>query len=362
MTITLFGATGYTGQLVAQALIAVGWGDRLRLAGRSAEKLAQLSARLAGSPPWLVADAQQPGTLPALCQRTRVLINCVGPFTDLGELVVAQAARSGVHYLDTTNELGFVHRMRVYDAPARQTGAAIVPACGFEVTLADCAAAALARGLTPETPADEIRVTYALRGKNSSRGSRRSAVRSLATSWLGYRDGRWSGDIPGRRARRVRLPEGLRPALSFPSSEIATLPAHIPVRCVTTWTVTSENAPRWAPMVVPVFARLARGAVGRLVVALSERLSPPPETGLRSQAPFLIKVALLRKDAQQTLLLTGRGVYERTADIIAYAAQQLADQGYDRSGVLAPAAALDPAALLAHAVAHWGVEIVKSEQ
>ena len=101
--ITLFGATGYTGRLVARALARIeipGQGlvdDQVRLAGRSPEKLARLAGSLPGSPAWLVADATRPATLPPLFQDSRVLVNCAGPFTDLGEPVVAQAALNGVH-------------------------------------------------------------------------------------------------------------------------------------------------------------------------------------------------------------------------------------------------------------------------
>jgi hypothetical protein len=55
-------------------------------------------------------------------------------------------------------------------------------------------------------------------------------------------------------------------------------------------------------------------------------------------------------------------VYDLTAEIIAYAAGQLVQPDYDRSGVLAPAAALDPQALLDHAVARWGVAVSMGEQ
>src|SRR5512133_3230355 len=136
--ITLFGATGYTGQLIARALSRAGL--EFRIAGRSAEKLKALSESLPGEPAWLVADATQTASLPPLFQNTRLLINCAGPFTDLGERVIAQAAMSGVHYLDTTNELGYVFRARTYSQMGKRTGAALVPACGFEVALADCAA------------------------------------------------------------------------------------------------------------------------------------------------------------------------------------------------------------------------------
>jgi len=381
--ITLFGATGYTGRLVARALARTDFpgqpqGVPLRLAGRSLDKLTRLAELLPGSPEWLVADATRPATLPSLFQGTQVLINCAGPFTDLGEPVVTQAALSGVHYLDTPNELGYVYQMQSYDTLARKSGAGIVPACGLEVTLADCAAAVLAhlaaetqpppgagpppsgilsQPLQKEPVFDELAVVYDIHGRGSSIASRRSAVRALATSWLGYRDGYWCRALPGREGRRVQLPGGPRPAISFPSSEIVTVPHHIPVRQVRTWLTASWHAPLWAPVLLPIFAGLARGLVGRLIEALISRLFPPRETGLRSDAPFTIQVEARRGDTRQVLTLAGKGVYDLTAEIVAYAASRLARPGYDRAGVLPPAIALNPQALLDHAVAQWGITL-----
>jgi short subunit dehydrogenase-like uncharacterized protein len=376
--ITLFGATGYTGRLVARALAQVEipgqpQGLPLRLAGRSPEKLARLAASLPGSPAWQVADATRPPSLAPLFQDSRVLINCAGPFTDLAEPVVALAALNGVHYLDIANELGYVYQMQSYDALARQNGVAIVPACGFEVALADCAAAILAREMQPrpEPPSrlskavseatgrdpvlDEVRVVYDIRGRGSSIGSRRSALRSLATSWLDYRDGQWLRALPGQRSRRSQLPSGSRPAISFPSSESVTVPGHVPVSTVTTWLAASWHAPYWGPVLLPLFARLVRGPVGAALGSAVSRISLPPETGMRSRAPFAVLIEAQWRGAVRRLTLTGRGVYELTAEIVAYAASQLARPGYDQAGVLPPAVALDPQALLDHAVDRWGV-------
>jgi short subunit dehydrogenase-like uncharacterized protein len=292
------------------------------------------------------------------------LVNCAGPFTDLGEPVVAQAALNGVHYLDTTNELGYVYSLRSYDTLARRSGAAIVPACGFEVALADCAAAILAGSLDRSSadpsslsqPLNEVSVVYDIRGRGSSFGSRRSAVRSLATSWLGYRDGQWVPAVPCRERRRLALPGGQRTALSFPSSEIATLPGHLPVRNVTTWLVTSRHAPLWAPVLVPIFGWLARGPLGHLAGVALTQVFAPPETGLRSGAPFAILVEVRRGDALQTMTLTGKGVYDLTAEIVAYAAGQLV-QLHREGGILAPAQALDPHKLLDQAVVNWEVQV-----
>jgi short subunit dehydrogenase-like uncharacterized protein len=377
--ITLFGATGYTGRLVTRALAR--WQLPFRMAGRSPEKLARLADSLAGvlpaatPPAWLVADATQPDTLSPLFQDTRVLINCAGPFTDLGEPVVALAALGGVHYLDTTNELGYVYRMQGYDGLARQNRAAIVPSCGFEVALADCAAAVLqadmeahsrpagmetrpARGFAG--PADEVSVVYALSGRGTSFGTRRSAVRALATSWLGYRGGRWGWAIPGGDARRVRLPDGVRPALSFPSSETVTVPSHVAVQRVTTWMTFPWVLVLWGPVLIPTFSWLARGPVGQVALALVSRVGSPPETGMRSDASFSVQVRLCRGDVSRTLTLTGKGVYDVTAEIIAYTAAQMLQPGYDQSGVLAPAVAFDPQALLDRAAAEWGIRVERN--
>lgn len=353
--ITLFGATGYTGQLTAQALARRG--QPFRLAGRSPVKLERLAASLPQSPAWLVADATQPGTLPPLFDGTTVLINCAGPFTDLGEPVLAQAALSAVHYLDTTNELGYVYRMQGYDPLARRSGCALVPACGFEVTLADCAAAVLVETWTAgDMPdLDQIDIIYDIHGRGSSLGSRRSAVRALATSWLGYRQGQWQSTTPCREGRHVQLPHGSRPILSFPSSEIVTVPHHLSVRQVQTWTTVSRHALSWAPLLLPVFAWLARGPAGRLVETAVTRISPPPVTGLRSADPFALRIEARLGDEKRALVLTGQGVYDLTAEIVAYAAYQMAQPGYENAGVLPPAAALEPRALLHEATHQWGI-------
>lgn len=352
MMITLFGATGYTGRLVARALERAGL--EFRLAGRSPDRLAQLADGLLSSPAWIVADVSRPETIGSLMRDSSVLVNCVGPFTDLGEPVVAQAALQGVNYLDTSNELGFVRRMQSYDQTARQMGAAVVPSCGFEVALADCAAAILAQDAGS---LDELRVAYSLRGEGSSYGSRFSAVRSLATSWIGYREGGWVREVPGRRVRRIPFGGRVRPVLSFPSSEIATVPTHVQVNRVSTWTTISRGAFMWAPLVIPVFSWLVRGPAGRLVLRLISQVAPPPEAGMRSDAPFQVRIEAIWGEGSSTATLTGTGVYDLTAEIIAYAAAKLAQPDYVFTGVLAPAAALDPQALLDKAAAEWGVTV-----
>ncbi len=340
--ITLFAASGTTGRRVAHALTRQGLS--LRLAGRSPEKLAALAAELAGAggaaPAWVWADARRPESLGRLFEDTHLLVNCAAPFTDLGEAVAARAALSGVHYLDTSNELGFVYRLRSYSELARRKGAILLPACGFEVALADCAAALLAQRLPGAL--DEVSVVYTLRGTGASAGSRRSAIRSLATSWITYQDGTWRGSLPGGRVQRWALPGGKRHALTFPSCESVTLPAHLTVGAVNTWLSVSPGARFWAPLVIPLFAWLARGALGRLLLHT---------VGVRGKErrgdSFDVYVCARRGAQGGWINLHGQAVYDLTAEIVAYAAGVLLHAPPEGGGLLAPAQALNPGDFLA---------------
>ena len=360
--ITLFGATGYTGQLIARALAREGLS--FRLAGRSAEKLAALAGSLPGQPAWLTADAAQAASLPPLFQGTRLLINCAGPFTDLGERVIAQAAMSGVHYLDITNELGYVFRARGYHEMAKHSGAALLPSCAFEVALADCAAHRAGSALLDPAntqPLDEVHVVYALSGKGASQGTRRSAVRSLATSWVAYREGGWTGQVPGGAVREFALPNGSRHALSFPSCESITIPAHLPVRRVDTWMSATPGARFWAPVLVPLFARLSRSILRGLILKIANRggFSPAssPEASLRADSPFTVYAQARQGSRARWTALLGQDPYGITAEIITYAARELVQPGYDRSGFLAPAQAFDPQAFLGYAQERWDIAL-----
>jgi short subunit dehydrogenase-like uncharacterized protein len=218
--ITLFGATGYTGTLVAKALDQAEM--PFRIAGRSQDRLQRLSSGLKCKPECLVVDIGYTQSLMDLTRNTKLLINCTGPFTDYGERVARQAAVSGVHYLDTTNELGYVYKLQSYDRLAAKSQAALVPSCAFEVALADCAATFLAESFSP--PYDEVRVIYHLPGQFSSRGTRKSALRSLATSWVAYRNGHWVGEAPCSRSIKQSISGQVHTLLSMPSCESVIIP------------------------------------------------------------------------------------------------------------------------------------------
>ncbi|OAR23109.1 saccharopine dehydrogenase [Streptomyces sp. ERV7] len=138
--IVLFGATGFVGTLTAEYLAAhAPQGCHWAIAGRSAAKLEALREKLAAidpacaSLPLITADSADPESLRALAGSARVVVTTVGPYVWYGEGLVAACAEAGTDYLDLTGEPEFVDTTYVrHDARARETGARLVHACGFD--------------------------------------------------------------------------------------------------------------------------------------------------------------------------------------------------------------------------------------
>ncbi|MGW0791501.1 saccharopine dehydrogenase family protein [Streptomyces sp. NPDC002911] len=138
--VVLFGATGFVGALTAAYLAAhAPEGCRWALAGRSRGKLEQLREHLAARHPrctdlpLLTADADDADALRELAESSHVVASAVGPYVWYGEKLVAACAEAGTDYTDLTGEAEFVDRMYLeHDGRARETGARIVHACGFD--------------------------------------------------------------------------------------------------------------------------------------------------------------------------------------------------------------------------------------
>lgn len=154
--IVLFGATGFVGTLTAEYLAAhAPEGLRWAVAGRSEEKLRALRERLPGGSEIgvLRADVADPASLRALAEHARVVATTVGPYVTYGEELVAACAEAGADYLDLTGEPEFVDLMYVrHDARARETGARLVHACGFDSVPHDLGAYFTVRQLPEGVP------------------------------------------------------------------------------------------------------------------------------------------------------------------------------------------------------------------
>lgn len=136
--VVLWGATGFTGRLVAEYL-ARQYGQQHELswaiAGRNEQKLKQLHEQLGlrNEVGCLVADSHDAESLQKLADQTTVIISTVGPYALHGSAVVAACVKSGTHYCDLAGEAQWIRRMiDAHQAAAEASGARIVHCCGFD--------------------------------------------------------------------------------------------------------------------------------------------------------------------------------------------------------------------------------------
>ena len=133
--VIIYGATGFTGKLIAEYMQATYPDRSWAMAGRSAQKLAAVRDELSlpADTPLIEADASNPDSIDAMVQRGRVIITTVGPYQLYGEPLVAACAKHGTDYVDLSGEPPFMWEMiEKYDAQAKETGARIVHSCGFD--------------------------------------------------------------------------------------------------------------------------------------------------------------------------------------------------------------------------------------
>lgn len=137
--VIVYGATGFTGQLVAEYLLgqyAVDKELRWAIAGRNEEKLRSLRRELGTAAEHLsivVADSSDADALGELAARTRVVLTTVGPYALYGSNLVAACVANGTHYCDLAGEVQWIRKMiDTHHERAQETGARIVHCCGFD--------------------------------------------------------------------------------------------------------------------------------------------------------------------------------------------------------------------------------------
>jgi len=136
--IVVYGATGFTGQLIAEYLATHYTGKdapKWAMAGRSLEKLASVRDTI-GAPSDIAliqVDAGDRTSLQAMADRTRSVISSVGPYQLYGSELLAICAATGTDYLDLCGEPVWMRQMiDKHEAEAKASGARIVFSCGFD--------------------------------------------------------------------------------------------------------------------------------------------------------------------------------------------------------------------------------------
>lgn len=338
--IVLFGATGYTGQLTARALVARD--ARPVLAGRSRERVEALGAELGGLET-AVADVARPTTVAALVERGDVLVSTVGPFTRWGEPAVRAAVAAGAHYIDSTGEPTFIRTVfERHGVDAEIAGSGLLTAFGYDYVPGNLAGALALRAAGER--AVSVDIGYFVSGGGpgglASGGTRASAVGMLAEPSYAFRDGRL---VTERAASSVRHIDG-RQAISTGATEQFALPrVHPGLRDARVWLGWFGPASRPLQAISAVAAaatklpgvRTAIGATaGRFVKGSTGGPDAAARAKVRSQLTAIASDAA--GEPLATVRLQGINPYDFTAGMLAWSAIQAGDGKLLGAGALGP--------------------------
>jgi short subunit dehydrogenase-like uncharacterized protein len=340
--IVVFGATGYTGRLTAERLVAEG--ARPILAGRSESRLAELAERLGGLE-WRQADVFQQASVATLVGPGDVLLSTVGPFVKWGEPAVRAAIAAGAVYIDSTGEPPFIRQVfEEHGTAAASAGATLMSAMGY-----DFVPGALAGALALEEAGDAaVRVDvgyYALGGgpKALSRGTRASLAGVTFEEGFAFRGGRIQGVRSAERVRDFSVRGKSRPGISVGGAEHFSLPAVYPrlqeVNVYLGWFGGLSRAVQAGSRAGALLTRVP--GMRRALLAGGEKLAglgAGPAPGTTPGGLSWIAAAAYGAGGEQLaeVDLSGADGYAFTAGFLAWAAQRAAHDGVQAKGAVGP--------------------------
>jgi short subunit dehydrogenase-like uncharacterized protein len=210
----IYGANGYTGELVARE--AVRRGQRPVLAGRNAEAMRALATELGLEHRAFALDDAE--TTDAGLKGMTAVLHCAGPFVRTSRPMADACLRAKVHYLDVTGEIEVFERLAARGAKAAEAGVMLLPGTGFDVVPTDCLAAHLKRRLPGAT-----RLVLAFHSVGGlSRGTATTMIENLHRGGLIRRDGVLTPVPAGWKTRTIDFGRGPRTVVSIPWGDVAT--------------------------------------------------------------------------------------------------------------------------------------------
>lgn len=281
----LYGATGYTGRLIATE--AVRRGHRPVLAGRSRQKLEALAQPL-GCPIRVFTLESAQSIAPQL-EGMRAVLHCAGPFSATAAPMREACLAAGVDYLDLTGEIDVIEATAALHGRAAAAGIRLLPAVGFDVVPSDCLAALLARRLPTAT---RLELAFTFTGTMTP-GTAKTTLEAIPRGGRVRMAGQLRRVPHAWKVRTIAFPGGPQPAITAPWGDVAaawysTGIPNIEVYVATTWA--AIRCIRAARPIMPVFAWPPVECVARWAIQRLWR-GPSPEELSSSSAAFWGRVS-----------------------------------------------------------------------
>jgi short subunit dehydrogenase-like uncharacterized protein len=235
-TFLLYGAYGYTGQLIAR--LAAEYGLKPILAGRNEAKLKALAKETGFE--YLVVNLADTKTLIHALHKVPVVLHAAGPFIHTAQPMIEACLETKTHYLDITGEIEVFELAHRYGPAAEQNDVMLMPGTGFDVVPTDCMAKYLAEQLPDATHLD---LAFAMRGGRVSHGTAKTMVEGLGESGKIRKNGKIT-DVPlGHRSQTIAFAKDFSTfTMSIPWGDVSTAYYTTGIPNITTFTRVTPGA------------------------------------------------------------------------------------------------------------------------
>jgi short subunit dehydrogenase-like uncharacterized protein len=259
----IYGANGYTGELIAAE--AVRRGMRPILAGRNAERVQALAKQHRCEARVFDLDKID-------LSGVSLVLHCAGPFIHTSKPMVKACLAAGVHYLDITGEIGVFESIMRRDAEAKEKGVTLLPGVGFDVVPTDCLAAMLHADL-PD--ANELWLAFSMRNGGVSRGTLKTMIEGAGLGGAIRRNGKIEVVPQLFDVRSIPFRSGPRVAMTIPWGDVSTAFHTTGIPNIRVYSSQSPRAIRRMRLMRPFLPVLRIGALRRLAQRYASRTAGP---------------------------------------------------------------------------------------
>ena len=211
----LYGANGYTGELIAR--YAYEYNLQPILAGRRKEVIEPLANKL--RLPYRIFDMNDTVALQAALKEVSAVIHAAGPFQFTAKQMIEACLQTGTHYLDINGDIAVFEMIKRYDAAAKKAGIMLLPGAGFDVVPTDCLALLLKK-LLPD--AVSLQLAFATLGGGLSHGTATTMANKIGEGGAIRKDGKIIRSPLGKKGRWVDFGVKKIFVMSIPWGDIST--------------------------------------------------------------------------------------------------------------------------------------------
>jgi short subunit dehydrogenase-like uncharacterized protein len=323
----IYGAYGYTGELIAREAVARGLTPVL--AGRDETRLRPLAEEL--GLPARAFPLTDPAKIDQALHGMKAVLHCAGPFSATSAPMLAGCLRAKAHYLDITGEIDVFEHAYALDEAAREAGIVICPGVGFDVIPTDCVAATLAAELP-----DATHLTLGFDTRSAlSPGTAKTTVEGAVGGTRVRRDGRLVRVPMGSLTRTIDFGAGEKFAAAIPWGDVASAYRTTGIANIEVYIPTSPRRVRGLRFTELIRPVLRLGPVQRFLQGRAGKL-PGPSAEARAKRPMHVWGEVVAGGERRVARITTANGYDITVTGSLPVVVTVLSEGYAESGARTP--------------------------